>query len=90
MNSKFIIIAIIMIIALAFVVFSLISFMRITSVASTTTGETTITSEESSILNDQIQNISQEQLNAVSAEDPSFLSDIQNRIVADMSIFYYE
>ena len=88
MNSKLIIIAIVVIIALAFIAFNLISSMRNTSVAPI--GGTTVTSEESSILDDQIPAISQDQLNAVSAEDPTFLSDMQNRIAADMSIFYYE
>ena len=88
MNSKLIIISIVVIMALAFIAFMLSS--RVTPVAPASTGETTVTSEESSILDDQIPTISEEQLNAVSAEDPAFLSDMQNSIVADASIFYYE
>jgi flagellar basal body-associated protein FliL len=90
MNSKLIIIAIVIVITLAFIAFGLISSTRITSVVPTSTGETTVTSEESSIVEDQIPVISEEQLNAVSVEEPTFLSDMQNKITADMSIFYYE
>jgi uncharacterized protein YpmS len=89
MNSKLIILALVIVIALAFTAF-ILSSTRITSVAPTSTGETTVTNEESSIVEDQIPTISEEQLNAVSAEDPTFLSDMQNKITADMSIFYYE
>jgi flagellar basal body-associated protein FliL len=89
MNSKLIIIALVVVIALAFIAF-ILSSARVTSVVPTSTGETTVTSEESSIVEDQIPSISEDQLNAVSAEDPTFLSDMQNKITADMSIFYYE
>lgn len=88
MNSKLIIVAIVAVMALAFIAFMLSS--RVTSVVPTPTVGTTVTSEESSILDDQIPTISEEQLNAVSVEDPTFLSDMQNKIASDMSIFYYE
>lgn len=90
MNSKLIIIALVVIIALAFIAFGLVSLTRITTVAPVSTGGATVTSEESSIVEDQIPSMSEEQLNAVSAEDPTFLNDMQNKIAADMSIFYYE
>ncbi|MEM5778644.1 MAG: hypothetical protein QXD43_03945 [Candidatus Aenigmatarchaeota archaeon] len=50
---------------------------------------TEITKDEISILDDQLITLSEEQLDAISAEDPTFLSDTQDNIASDMSIFFY-
>jgi len=86
MNSKLIIVTVVIAIAVAFMAF--ISSQKVSS--GTSTSETAVTSEESSIVDDQVNSISEEQLKAVSAEDPTFLSDMQSSIAADASIFYYE
>jgi len=51
---------------------------------------TQLSKDEVSILDDQIPTIVEEQLNAVSVEDPTFLSDTQDNIASDMSIFFYD
>ncbi|MEM5872354.1 MAG: hypothetical protein QXD55_00615 [Candidatus Aenigmatarchaeota archaeon] len=50
---------------------------------------TEITKDEISILDDQLITLNEEQLDAISAEDPTFLSDTQDNIASDMSIFFY-
>lgn len=88
MKTKIVIVAIaIIVVALAFLVFR--QKTTITQVPTGTAG-IAVTSEEASILDDQIQSITEEQLNAISIEDPTFLTDSQDSIASDTSIFYYE
>lgn len=85
MDKKLIIaLAVLIIVALAF----LASVSQIPSQVSPPAE--TVTTEESSVLEDQIPAIVEEQLNALSVEDLSFLSDAQDSITSDTSMFYYE
>jgi uncharacterized protein YxeA len=53
-------------------------------------GPETVTSEEVSILDDQVPSITEEQLNAITTEDPTFISNAEDSIAADTSLFYYD
>jgi len=79
MNIKLIlaIAVILIIIALAFLTFK-------------PTLPVTVTIEEASIIDDQTLTVTEEQLNAVSAEDPTFLTSSEDSIATDTSLFYYE
>ena len=90
MNTKYLLLALVPIILVAACAQAPVSTGGTIPPETGSTDKISVTSEEASILDDQILSITEEQLNAISIEDPTFLTDSQDSIAADTSMFYYE
>jgi len=84
MNSKLIIVAI----ALVLIVVTILVYMNLGAITPITTSSTDV-SQASIVVGSEYSDLIEEQMNSLSIDQPSFVTDTQDSMANDLSQFYY-